>query len=351
MKKLCPKCRIEKEYDCFSRNRSTSDGYQVYCRSCVAKNNRKLYDQVVAAPKIFVAEKRCEACRIVKDRDHFGNSKSERDGLCHYCRECVREMGRRRAQSQKCAPKISVTEKRCSGCDSVRDISAFSHNALERDGHARYCKECTAARNRETRKKRVRAMKNTPIEKCCSDCGQVKPCAAFDRDRTMPTGLSAYCKECRKLRRTSKRARTVTAINARKYRAKHSKSVFTLRWWTLRVLPHSKFTMQDVKQIAEIFEKDSHCEYCGFDLRTAPSEMQLDHRRPKARGGRDCASNIAIACATCNGMKRTMTDVEFKEFLKKFVARFSQSKICSFKDYLDRFKREQAVSGKKSEVV
>jgi 5-methylcytosine-specific restriction endonuclease McrA len=47
------------------------------------------------------------------------------------------------------------------------------------------------------------------------------------------------------------------------------------------------------------------CEYCRSPDRYAPDPFSIDHVQPQARGGSHRISNLAYACAGCNGRKHT----------------------------------------------
>jgi 5-methylcytosine-specific restriction endonuclease McrA len=59
---------------------------------------------------------------------------------------------------------------------------------------------------------------------------------------------------------------------------------------------------------AAVFRRDgAQCVYCSDT--TGP--FHLDHIMPQSRGGTDVASNLAVACATCNISKRDKTPEEW----------------------------------------
>lgn len=49
--KICPTCKTEKSLKDFYRDRSTRDGYSVYCRTCKKKRVKKNYLQIIQDPK------------------------------------------------------------------------------------------------------------------------------------------------------------------------------------------------------------------------------------------------------------------------------------------------------------
>lgn len=55
-----------------------------------------------------------------------------------------------------------------------------------------------------------------------------------------------------------------------------------------------------------VYERDGHrCRYCGSTER-----LSIDHVVPRCRGGRDDASNLVVACLTCNSKKGGRTPAE-----------------------------------------
>jgi len=56
----------------------------------------------------------------------------------------------------------------------------------------------------------------------------------------------------------------------------------------------------------EIFKRDGfRCVYCGFDGSTFEgwAFLQIDHFKPRSRGGTDAPENLATACIIYNQMK------------------------------------------------
>jgi hypothetical protein len=50
------------------------------------------------------------------------------------------------------------------------------------------------------------------------------------------------------------------------------------------------------------------CEYCRSPDRYSPDPFTMDHIQPQAHGGNHRISNLAYACAGCNGRKHTATE-------------------------------------------
>jgi len=87
--KTCPKCKIEKELSEFHKNKQTKTGYNCYCKTCrcrktgitIAKQNlkNKLMKQNI---------KMCPKCKVNKAFKDFGKEKARAGGISIYCNKC-----------------------------------------------------------------------------------------------------------------------------------------------------------------------------------------------------------------------------------------------------------------------
>jgi len=48
------------------------------------------------------------------------------------------------------------------------------------------------------------------------------------------------------------------------------------------------------------------CVYCGATEATSGAHLHLDHLTPKASGGEDVATNLVLACRSCNCARQDM---------------------------------------------
>lgn len=57
----------------------------------------------------------------------------------------------------------------------------------------------------------------------------------------------------------------------------------------------------------QIKARDSHrCVYCGATAETSGAHLHLDHLTPRAAGGEDVATNLVLACRSCNSARHDM---------------------------------------------
>ena len=49
------------------------------------------------------------------------------------------------------------------------------------------------------------------------------------------------------------------------------------------------------------------CVYCGATAESSGRALHLDHLTPRSHGGADVASNLVVACHSCNSRRKDMT--------------------------------------------
>nr|WP_245766801.1 endonuclease domain-containing protein [Streptomyces colonosanans] len=110
--------------------------------------------------------RRCSRCKRHLLRAAFASNKSMPDGLQAYCKECSAEYHRQRqeAKGKKVRVRIAVPQdhKRCPQCGEVKPHAQWERNKSSSDGWASYCRECRAERNRISYFKRKYGL--TPAE-------------------------------------------------------------------------------------------------------------------------------------------------------------------------------------------
>ena len=61
------------------------------------------------------------------------------------------------------------------------------------------------------------------------------------------------------------------------------------------------------KVARRIAARDGHaCVYCGATAASSGSPLHLDHLTPRNAGGEDTASNLVLACRSCNCRRHDM---------------------------------------------
>lgn len=141
----------------------------------------------------------CSACKVEKLVEEFGPDRMKKDGLRSYCRECDRRLARERGQKAKDKPKVFVAEKLCPDCNVIKPRTEFHNYKRSSDGLHPYCKECMQKRNKETHAN-LKAKEPTVEHKVCVTCKVDKPASDFYKAPKREDGLSWECKDCTKAR-------------------------------------------------------------------------------------------------------------------------------------------------------
>jgi len=95
-KKICSKCKIAKDFDYFHKNKN--DGLRSLCKKCKKEdyeNDEKYKGRTEKRNLKKIAtennKKICFKCKIAKDFDCFYKNKIKKDGLDFYCKECQKK--------------------------------------------------------------------------------------------------------------------------------------------------------------------------------------------------------------------------------------------------------------------
>lgn len=113
------------------------------------QNNKKEVEILVLNDE----EKRCSKCNTVKNLSMFNKDKSKKDGHHTTCRECEKERKRIYKENKKGQMLISkLQEKECKTCQDVKPISEYTVHLSNADGYCANCKSCTKEKDNARRK-------------------------------------------------------------------------------------------------------------------------------------------------------------------------------------------------------
>jgi len=91
--KVCNKCKEQKDYSEFAKDKTKKDGYNSCCRECDSKRKK----DIKFSPKQTVlldALKRCTHCKVEKPYFEFGKDRTRGDGYDNKCKDCAREISK-----------------------------------------------------------------------------------------------------------------------------------------------------------------------------------------------------------------------------------------------------------------
>ena len=169
--------------------------------------------------------KRCGKCKELKDESKFRKNRIRKDGLCVWCKKCLRNYARKRylKNSKHFRSYLKYEEshrtidgmkqKYCNKCKKWKDESKFGKNRGCKDGLSYACKDCSRAYARKYYrkhyKKEGRGLKNKYYiyeechrvldgvkQKLCRRCKRWKAESDFYKEHRYSDGLRYYCIEC-----------------------------------------------------------------------------------------------------------------------------------------------------------
>jgi 5-methylcytosine-specific restriction endonuclease McrA len=186
-------------------------------------------------------------------------------------------------------PSLFAIERRCTRCQLVKDLSAFSPNRSATLGVQGRCKSCCAAiarepRNAEANRERTRRSREEHPERWRAyqraDYWR-DPAFAIMRQRGYQIKHAARVATRKRLYREANAWRHLRDEQTRRARMSRNGGTYTLR---------------DIQRLMIRFR--GLCAYCGI----APANT-LDHVQPISHGGRNSIGNLLPACQHCNFSK------------------------------------------------
>jgi hypothetical protein len=168
--------------------------------------------------------------------------------------------------------------------------------------------------------------------KTCSRCKQVLPLDDFYVDRKTPDGRGAYCKNCarsvRKAHYADNLEKTRTAmlryyerksddlkLKMREYQREHPDEYRVARHKhrTKRTGAGGSFTVEDIQAIYD--QQRGRCVFFDLCGQSLSETFEIDHIVAVILGGTSNLDNIQLLDSTCNLMKATRNNEEFRAYL------------------------------------
>jgi hypothetical protein len=88
LRKICFKCKEEKDFCEFHKNKKTIDGYCFNCKECRKVKSKSDYYKNNERGKINTIIKTCSSCCVEKNISFFNKHVSSKDGYRSMCKEC-----------------------------------------------------------------------------------------------------------------------------------------------------------------------------------------------------------------------------------------------------------------------
>lgn len=202
-----------------------------------------------------------------------------------------------------------IVKYKCPHCFNFLTASNFQ---IRKGNPSGWCVKCRNNLAVESRRRKGMQKRNssciTEMGKLCTYCKQVCSFECFSPSPRGLAGLSTACNECCVKKSDRSKIRKSTAA----YRKRHKERVqaaHRLHQFKRRSLTkaHSDGTVTD--EILKDLLKRIECFYCK--KHTNRKFRTLDHMTPLSRGGAHSASNLVMACLSCNTSKRDKTAEEY----------------------------------------
>jgi hypothetical protein len=130
--KVCTKCKQEKSVSEFYKHKLGGIGLSPRCKSCLHEYNKEYYKQMTDTPNRKEIgsnlTKVCFTCKVEKPINEFHRSLGSRlDGLCSYCKSCVKEKQKKDYPKYKERIRKNQNEYRLSNPEKFKEIRRKWH--------------------------------------------------------------------------------------------------------------------------------------------------------------------------------------------------------------------------------
>lgn len=259
----------------------------------------------------------CTKCK--EQKEDFPYAKGVRHSWCRDCHREAKKAYRLRLREEtprkkRTAEDIITADGKyiCCKCSVAQEPTNFQKGKV-----GGWCLSCRAEAERAKRaqngaKPKLRP-KVTEDAKECLKCRIILPLFSFSPSERGRLGLSSYCKECVNLKvkdREKQRQATATyrLVNREVYLAQHRLNMFKRR--TGKEATSDGSVSEEF--LRALYSKET-CRYCKTYVE--PKDRTADHIESLAVGGKHSASNLDMACRSCNSAKRTLSEQDFMERL------------------------------------
>lgn len=120
----CTKCKKDRDISCFTKDRTKKSGYHGSCKVC-QKENKIEYLKRKRMEFVALKEKKCSICETIKDISLFSKHLYNKDGYVNNCYECIRSI----TNNSRNVDKDAGIRYKCNKCnkDYTRKDSLLKH--------------------------------------------------------------------------------------------------------------------------------------------------------------------------------------------------------------------------------
>ncbi len=200
--KICTKCKVEKDLECFGKNKIRKDGLKSQCKECDKKYEENNVENYVPN-KLNLTYKKCGTCKIEKDINNFSVAKRRKDGFAHNCKDCKSKSSKKYEDNNKdnyVPNKLNLIVKKCGTCKIEKDINDFSISKRSKDGFNKRCNDCkfkSGKKYHENNKDNYVQNRFNLTHKVCGKCKLEQSIENFCIMKCNRDGFIDRCNSCR----------------------------------------------------------------------------------------------------------------------------------------------------------
>ena len=151
----CNKCGVEKEFENFHKCNSNREGIRPVCKKCVSEHGKSYRARISVSEKIYRPYKTCPRCKIEKFFEEFSRDRNTIDGRRVYCGQCQSDLAKlNNYWKETRKEKIYRPYKTCPKCKMEKCCEKFYRDKYSIDGRSTYCKGCQRKRKRSGRNRK-----------------------------------------------------------------------------------------------------------------------------------------------------------------------------------------------------
>ena len=201
--------------------------------------------------------------------------------------------------------------------------SICSQCNLEKPVSGSWCRSCRSKaetiRRRQRGQKLLRRRNPKHAEqgkKECFKCNKILSQNKFSPAKKGNMGLTSWCRNCMNNYQKEPKRRARHTEYTREYRINNPHYTVYHRGQQLkrRMTVLNSTDGSVTVEFLKILYSYKNCYYC--EKYTCKNKRTADHKTPLSRGGRHAASNLVMACQSCNSSKRNKTEAEFRSYVR-----------------------------------
>jgi len=186
--KVCIKCKKDKSFSQFSKDKNGKLGLKSQCKTCVSERGKQKQPIVLTLEQQNVITKVCTGCNIEKNYDEFYKDKNGKFGLQSECKTCQSE--RQKQRMKQLQPIVLTLEEKntitkvCTECNIEKSYYEFDKKKKGKFGIYSQCKVCVSEQNKQRKQKpEVKARRNERLRE------RLKTDPKFKLDQNMSNAI------------------------------------------------------------------------------------------------------------------------------------------------------------------